>query len=73
MIQINQFLIDKKLKSKMILQVHDELLFEMVNTETTFLTKEIKNIMEKANLPDINLKVPLIVDEGSGNTWAEAH
>ncbi len=73
MIQINQFLIDRKLKSKMILQVHDELLFEMSNTEITFLTKEIKNIMEKANLPDINLKVPLVVHEGFGNTWAKAH
>jgi DNA polymerase-1 len=73
MIKIHQFLIEKKLDTKMILQVHDELLFEMPESEITFLTKEIKNIMEKANLPDINLKVPLIVDEGSGNTWAEAH
>ena len=73
MINIYKFLKEKKTKSKMILQVHDELLFEMPESEITYLTKEITSIMEKAMLPDIKLDVPLIVDVGKGNNWAEAH
>ena len=73
MIKIHKFFIENKIKTKMILQVHDELLFEMPESEITYLTKEITSIMEKAMLPDIKLDVPLIVDVGKGNNWAEAH
>ena len=73
MIKIDKFFIKNKIKSKMILQVHDELLFEIPESEITYLTKEIKNIMEKATLPEIKLLVPLLVDEGKGDNWAEAH
>ena len=73
MIKIYKFFNKNKVKSKLILQVHDELLFEMPESEITYLTKEITSIMEKAMLPDIKLDVPLIVDVGKGNNWAEAH
>ncbi len=56
-------------KSKMILQVHDELLFEVHGDEISAFTDFIKNKMEGA----WKLKVPLIVDINIGNSWAEAH
>ena len=73
MIKIYKFFNKNKVKSKLILQVHDELLFEMPESEITYLTKEITNIMEKAILPDVILNVPLVVDVGKGDNWAEAH
>ena len=53
----------------MILQVHDELLFDVVKPELNALTAMVKEEMEKA-LP---LKVPVLVEAGSGNNWLEAH
>ena len=73
MINVDKFLEEKKTKSRMILQVHDELLFEMHQTEINYLGREIKKIMENAALPEIKLDIPLIVDIGEGFTWAEAH
>ena len=73
MIKIYKFFNKNKVKSKLILQVHDELLFEIPESEITYLTKEITNIMEKAILPDVILNVPLVVDVGKGDNWAEAH
>ena len=57
----------------MILQVHDELLFEMSESEINHLSMDIKKIMENASLPEVKLDIPLIVDIGEGFTWAEAH
>ena len=73
MIKIHKFFKQNKIKSRMILQVHDELLFEIQKSEITYLTKEIKSIMEEAILPEIKLEVPLVVDLGKGDNWAEAH
>ena len=73
MIKIHKFFKQNKIKSKMILQVHDELLFEIQKSEITYLTKEIKSIMEEAILPEIKLEVPLVVELGEGDNWAEAH
>jgi len=64
----NKF-IQNKLKSKMIMQVHDELNFEIYFSELEFAKKLIINEMQNA----ANLKVPLIVDVGTGNNWDEAH
>jgi DNA polymerase-1 len=58
----------KKMKSKMILQVHDELVFDMHKDETDELKKIVKNGMEKA----IKLKVPVVADIGVGSNWLEA-
>ena len=57
----------------MILQVHDELLFEMYESEINFLSMKIKKIMENAPLPEVKLDIPLIADMGKGSSWAEAH
>ena len=73
MINIDKFLEEKKTKSKMILQVHDELLFEMHESEINYLSMEIKKIMENASLPEVKLDIPLIADIGKGLSWAEAH
>ena len=73
MINIYKFLKEKKTKSKMILQVHDELLFEMCESEIKYLSMDIKKIMENSTLPEIKLDIPLIVNIGQGSNWAEAH
>ena len=73
MINIDKFLEEKKTKSKMILQVHDELLFEMYEPEINYLSMDIKKIMEKASLPEIKLDIPLIAEIGQGFSWSEAH
>jgi len=73
MINIYKFLEEKKTKSKMILQVHDELLFEMCESEINYLSMDIKKIMENSTLPEIKLDIPLIVNIGQGSNWAEAH
>ena len=62
-------LINSLLKSKLTLQIHDELLFELPPEEESFLVKNVVKIMESA----IKLKVPLAVDFGVGNNWFEAH
>ena len=73
MINIHKYLEEKKTKSKMILQVHDELLFEMYESEINYLSMDIKKIMENSTLPEIKLDIPLIADLGQGSNWAEAH
>ncbi|NNJ51833.1 MAG: DNA polymerase I [Ignavibacteriaceae bacterium] len=69
MIKIHKKLERNKFKSKMVLQVHDELLFDAHKDEVDELKPIIKNEMEKA-LP---LKVPVVVDIGIGNNWLDAH
>jgi DNA polymerase-1 len=56
-------------KSRMILQVHDELLFEIHESEINKVSEMIKKEMEGA----WKLRVPLRVDIGMGRNWAEAH
>lgn len=69
MIQVNQMLKDKGFQSKMILQIHDELLFDAYPEEVTALKANIKNIMENI----VTLNVPLVVDCNEGKNWFEAH
>jgi len=59
--------------AEMLLQVHDELLFEVENSAVDQLKLVAKEVMEQASLPTIKLDVPLIVDAGVGQNWAEAH
>ena len=59
--------------ARMLLQVHDELLFEVENSAVDQLKLVAKEVMEQASLPTIKLDVPLIVDAGVGQNWAEAH
>ena len=61
------------LPAKMLLQVHDELIFEVSKDALNETTEVVRNIMEKASEPVVKLDVPLVVDAGFGNNWADAH
>jgi DNA polymerase I len=69
MIRIFKRLNKKNLKTKLILQVHDELIFDVFKPELDEVMKIVRYEMENA----YKLKVPLIVDIGIGNNWLEAH
>ncbi len=59
--------------AKMLLQVHDELLFEVAENDVTALIKIAKQVMEGASAPAVDFKVPLVVEAGQGTNWAAAH
>ena len=61
------------LSGKMLLQVHDELLFECHASEVDALTAVAKGVMERACEPVLTLDVPLIADSGVGDNWMQAH
>ncbi len=61
------------LPATMLLQVHDELLFEVEKGAEDALIKAAREVMENANDPVVKLDVKLIVDAGVGANWAEAH
>ena len=63
----------KDLPAKMLLQVHDELLFEVKEEYCDDLIAQVKSIMEAASLPFLKMDIPLSVDAGRGMNWAEAH
>jgi len=69
MIRIHHKLNEENYKSKMLLQVHDELVFDMHHSETEKLKKMIQFEMENA----FKMAVPLTVDMGAGQDWLEAH
>lgn len=69
MINIHKRLKTENWKSKMLLQVHDELVFDVHNSELEKIKPMIQNEMENA----FKLEVPLVVDMGEGNNWLEAH
>jgi DNA polymerase I len=69
MIKIHDELKKRKTKTKMILQVHDELVFDAHKSEVKELLPVIKNLME-TSLP---LKVPILVETGTGENWLDAH
>lgn len=61
------------LPAKMLLQVHDELIFEVEEGATEPLIAAARHCMQTAAAPLVQLSVPLIVDAGQGASWAEAH
>jgi DNA polymerase-1 len=69
MIKIHKELTKRKTRTKMVLQVHDELLFDAHKDEVNELTPLIKEMMETA-LP---MNVPIVVETGIGNNWLDAH
>jgi len=69
MIAIQKEMIQWGMKTKLILQIHDELLFEFPNDEEEILVKLVVDKMENA----MELSVPIIVDYGIGETWYDAH
>ena len=68
MIELHSKMKELNLKSKMILQIHDELIFDVVKEEKKELEKLVKKIMENT----YKLDVPLEVEISSGNNWYEA-
>jgi DNA polymerase-1 len=61
------------LPAKMLLQVHDELLFEVEESAAEELIEIARDVMERAPLPAVHLDVPMVVEAGQGANWAEAH
>ncbi|MDJ0947249.1 MAG: DNA polymerase I [Kiloniellales bacterium] len=73
MIRIPAALAAKGLAARMLLQVHDELLFEVPEAEVAATTEVVRAVMEGAAAPALNLSVPLVAEAGVADTWAEAH
>jgi hypothetical protein len=68
MIRIDRELAERKLRTAMLLQVHDELLFESPPEETVQVTRLVKSAMETVH----KLEVPLIADVSVGDNWRDA-
>ena len=68
MIQLDKALVEGSYQTKMLLQVHDEIVLEVPKSELAAIKKLVKQTMEEA----IRLSVPLIADENEGVTWYEA-
>ena len=73
MVRIEPALTKAKLSAKMLLQVHDELIFEAPEGEIENTLPVIKRVMEEAPLPAVSLQVPLSVDARAAHNWDEAH
>ena len=73
MIRMQPALDAAKLTARMLLQVHDELIFEVRDGEIEETMKVVKHVMEKAPEPVIKLSVPLQVDARAAMNWDEAH
>ena len=69
MINIQREIRNMNLKSKLVLQIHDELLFEFPESEEDVVIELVTKKMESA----IQLKVPVVVDYGIGTSWYDAH
>ena len=69
MIEIHDWLIKENLKTKMILQVHDELVFDVYHKEKDIVAEKVTELMQNA----ANLEVPLVVESGFGENWLAAH
>ena len=73
MIKIDKVL-DKKQKTKMLLQIHDELIFECPTTDEKNVKKMIKDAMVSISSSEHHMfSIPLEVNINSGNNWGEAH
>ena len=73
MIKIDKKINKKIINAKLLVQIHDELLFEVKSSNTSEVSKLVVQQMEQATEPEIKFSVPLIVDINSGKNWNEAH
>ncbi len=73
MIRMPQALVGAGLKAKLLLQVHDELVFEVPVAELETTTALVKHVMQDAPLPAVKLKVPLVAEAGHALNWASAY
>ena len=69
MITVDRWLTDSRIAAKLIMQVHDELVFEVQRDAIDDLKGNIRELMSRA----AELSVPLKVDVGVGSNWDEAH
>lgn len=69
MVKMHQSFLQSAFKSRMILQVHDELVFDVLKSEEEHVRAVIRDIMENA----VHLNVPLVIEMSSGRNWLEAH
>jgi len=61
--------VERGWKTKMLLQVHDELVFDLYLEEE----EEVRQVVEEAMQKAIPMKVPILVEMGTGDTWLDAH
>lgn len=73
MIRVVPALAEAGLKAKLLLQVHDELVFEVPTAELDTTSALVKKVMQDAPNPAVTLKVPLVAEAGHAKNWAEAH
>jgi DNA polymerase-1 len=73
MVRMDAALAKKKLRAQMLLQVHDELVFEVPDDEVEATLPVVKKVMEDAPMPALSLAVPLAVDARAAHNWDEAH
>jgi DNA polymerase I len=73
MIRMDDALAKRKLNAQMLLQVHDELVFEVPQAEVEKTLPVVKKVMEEAPLPAVSLSVPLKVDAHAADNWDDAH
>jgi len=73
MIRMEDALSQEKLAARMLLQVHDELIFEVPDNEVEKTIPVVRHVMENAAMPAVSLAVPLHVDARAAHNWDEAH
>jgi DNA polymerase I len=73
MIRMEDALAEKKLSAQMLLQVHDELIFEVPDDEVAATLPVVQRVMQDAPFPAVILSLPLQVDARAANNWDEAH
>jgi DNA polymerase-1 len=73
MTRVEDALAEKKLSAQMLLQVHDELIFEVPDAEVEKTLPVVQHVMQDAPFPAVLLSVPLHVDARAANNWDEAH
>ena len=69
MVKLHKELAEKGLQSKIVLQIHDELVLDVPKSEVNIVFPLIRDVMENI----VTLDVPLVVDINTGNNWLEAH
>ncbi|AMS39231.1 DNA polymerase I [Aminobacter aminovorans] len=73
MIRMDDALVAAKLSARMLLQVHDELIFETIESEVAATIPVVRHVMENAAMPAASMSVPLHVDANAADSWDEAH
>lgn len=73
MVRLDRALQEQQLASRLVLQVHDELILECPRDEAEVVTQLARKIMVGAALPLVSLSVPLVVEAAAGQTWGAAH